>query len=452
MNLQRVLAAVLLVLAAWAAEPVPFADGETVVFVGDSITHDGRWHRSIADFYATRFPERRIAFINAGLSGDTAGGALRRLADDVLRWKPTTTVVMLGMNDCGRDAYKPGSDGDAQMQAIRERMLATYGDNMGRLAAGLAAPERRLVLLTPSPYEDAAILASANLPGANAGLGRGAAQVAALARSAGAALVDLHAPMTALDRERQRQDPAFTLIGPDRVHPGSPGHLVMAWLFLRAQGVPALVSRTVIDAGARTTTAENATISGAVFAPRSLTFTLAARSLPFPITADARPALAWAPIAADLDREELVVRGLAAGTWTLAIDDAVIAGYPAAELAAGVDLALVATTPQYRQAQQVLMRQEERRALERRLRAVAMVEWRLLKPGEADLGDPAQVLAAIDRRLAEQPAPFLRTMLEECRASRSEVPALRERLLALSETVRQAAQPVPRRYRLTLAP
>jgi len=445
----RFLFLALIVQVVVAAEQLrAFADGEVVAFVGDSITHDGRWHRYIAEFYATRFPDRRIIFINAGVSGDSAGGALQRLDADVLSWKPTTAVVMLGMNDVGRDAYRPGSDGDAQMQAIRERHLTTYADNLGKLAARLGATCQRLVLVTPSPYEDTATLAAANLPGCNAALGRASQTVARLAAERQAGLVDLHAPMTTLDRLRQQQDPAFTLIGIDRVHPGSPGHLVMAWLFLKAQGVPALVSRTAADVLARTAQVENATISDIAFQDGGLSFTLSARCLPFAIADDARPALAYAAIEAELDREEVQVAYLAEGTWMLDIDGSPVGTWTAAEFAKGVPLGLNAKTPQYRQALQVQRLCEERRTVEHRLRAVAMVEYRVFKVGEVDLTRPDLVAAAIEQRLAANPAPYLRKMLEECRTSRPEVAPLRARVQAMSETIRLAAQPKSHKYRI----
>jgi lysophospholipase L1-like esterase len=448
------IAAWALALVAWAGEPVvlaPFADGEVVVFVGDSITHDGRWHRCIADFYATRYPDRHIVFINAGIAGDNASGTLLRVDADVLRWKPSTAVVMLGMNDCGRDAYRPGSDTDQQMLAIRERSLTNYHDNMLKLATQLRAATRHLILITPSPYEDTAKLIAPNLPGANGGLRRGAEMVSGIADSTKAALVDVHAPMTAMNLDGQRQDPAFSLIGPDRVHPASPGHLVMAWLLLKAQGVPALVSRTEIDAKTRSAQAEHAAVSAATFSDGSITFTLAGKCLPFPITDDARPALAYTSIEADLDREELMVANLADGLWRIEIDGAAIGNYGAADLGKGVNLALVNKTPQYRQALLVQMMNEERRNLEQRLRSVAMVEYRLFKSGEVDLSDPAKVMAAIDQRLAAKPAEWIRKVLEECRSSRAQVPALREQVLAMSETIRLAAQPKPHTYRIIRA-
>ena len=74
-------ATVLLFLVALAGACVaePFRDGDTVVFFGDSITHGGLYHKYIVDFYRTRFPERKIRFVNSGIGGDTAAGAMKRV-------------------------------------------------------------------------------------------------------------------------------------------------------------------------------------------------------------------------------------------------------------------------------------------------------------------------------------------------------------------------------------
>lgn len=198
-----------------------FRDGETVCFLGDSITHGGRFHSHVYDYYLTRFPERAIRFVNAGVSGDSARGAMGRLAEDVIDKRPSAVVVMLGMNDVGRGNYV--ADPDAGKKA----------------------------------------------------------------------------------------DPAFTIIGPDRVHPGPPGHLMMAWLFLKAQGAPALVSRVAIDATAgRVTVSENARVGGPVRSGDGWSFTVLAGALPFPIEDAARPLLALAPVERDLNQEILKVEDL----------------------------------------------------------------------------------------------------------------------------------------------
>ena len=71
-----------------AAEPTTadqlFADGSVIALIGDSITHGGRWHRYVAEYIATRFPDRSIRFLNGGIAGDSASGVLTRLDRDDL--------------------------------------------------------------------------------------------------------------------------------------------------------------------------------------------------------------------------------------------------------------------------------------------------------------------------------------------------------------------------------
>jgi acyl-CoA thioesterase-1 len=101
------LVALLLIGAAWALWPraerrspraaAPPA-GSTVVFLGDSITHGHRLPGSAA------FPHRLgqalgVQTINAGISGDTTDGGLRRIEQDVLAHRPGVVVVGLGVND-----------------------------------------------------------------------------------------------------------------------------------------------------------------------------------------------------------------------------------------------------------------------------------------------------------------------------------------------------------------
>lgn len=452
------LLALLLVLPLVAAEPAaapPFADGEVVALVGDSITHNGRWHRYLADYYATRFPGRTVRFFNCGISGDSAGGVLARLDADILVHKPTAAVVMLGMNDVGRDSYKEGTDTDAKVVARRKQSLDGYQANMAKLVERLkAGGVQRLVLVTPSPFDQTARLPKENLPGVNDALARCGVFVAGLAARNGAGVVDLNGPMTALNRERQTADPAFTLVGADRVHPGPPGHLVMAWLFLKAQGAPALVSRTVLDVQARRAVAvEGATVDNLAWRDDGVTFTLAEQVLPWPIEADARKALAWAPITRDLNRQELVVTGLPAGRHVLSIDGTVVGDWSAADLATGVDLAAIATTPQAVQARAVQVLCEERRAIQASLRSIAYVELKWFKPGTVDFKDAAATSAALDGFVAKggATAGYYRSVAETYRKTKPDAPRMWRRVDELTGLIRAAAQPVQHRFVLARA-
>src|SRR5271167_1886189 len=87
-------------------------DGDTVVFYGDSITHQRLYTAFTEAYVLTRFPQLRVNFISSGYSGDRvsggSGGTIdQRLAHDVFPYHPTVVTVLLGMND---GEYRPYDD------------------------------------------------------------------------------------------------------------------------------------------------------------------------------------------------------------------------------------------------------------------------------------------------------------------------------------------------------
>ena len=369
-----------------------FKDGETVCFFGDSITHGGRFHSIIYDYYLTRFPERTLHFVNAGVSGDSAGGAQGRLTEDITEKKPTSVAVMFGMNDVNRGSYV--ADPDAQKKAAQQAALDGYRKNMEKLVARLRgeAGEPRLLFITPSPFDQTGVNSRTNnQPGCNDGLGKCAEMVRDLAKKNNGTVVDFHGPMTAFNLERQKSDPTYTIVGPDRVHPGAPGHLMMAWLFLKAQGAPALVSKVVVDA-AKPGVVESAQaqVSDVATKDGALTFKVLEKALPFPVDDAAKPILALLPIERDLNQETLAVTGLGKGTFELLIDGVAVGQYTDEALAKGVNLAFNEATPQVKQAKAVAKQNELRRSTESVLRNYAAVRW-FLKHRQVNPDDLAAV-------------------------------------------------------------
>lgn len=348
-----------LVFAVWllggGARAELFQDGETVVFLGDSITAGGSYQTMIADYFLTRFPERTIRFVNAGRPGDTAGGSLARLQEDVIDRNPTSVSIMFGMNDVSRGSYVANPDErktTAQRQAV-SRFQANMETVVDRIRAGAGNP--KLLFITPSPFDQTVMVdKDNNQPGCNDGLGRCAEIVRELAAKNHGAMVDFHGPMTALNLEQQKKDPKWTIIGGDRVHPGAAGHLMMAWLFLKTQGAPSVVSTIAVDAAAgRVAEAVNAEVTAVAARDGRLTFTVLEKALPFPIDPAAAGVLEILPIEKDLNQQILSVRGLAAGSYELQIDGLEVGRYSAQDLERGINLAFNEATPQFKQAQTV---------------------------------------------------------------------------------------------------
>ena len=86
-----------------------FQDGQTVLFIGDSITDCGRraaaaplgegYVSLLVEMITARWPERRIRYINKGIGGDRVTGLRNRWQDDVIRHQPDWVSVKIGIND-----------------------------------------------------------------------------------------------------------------------------------------------------------------------------------------------------------------------------------------------------------------------------------------------------------------------------------------------------------------
>jgi hypothetical protein len=153
--------------------------------------------------------------------------------------------------------------------------------------------------------------------------------------------------------EQRAKDPAAFIGGGDAVHPGPPGHTIMAWAILKGLGATSLVSQAEINVGQKKVAAKRCQITNVKFADGVLGFDRADESLPMPIDARAEPALKIAPILEDLNRYELKVMGLQGDSYDVTIDGEAAATVTKDELAKGWNMAL-AKGPIAKQAQDVL--------------------------------------------------------------------------------------------------
>lgn len=87
--------------------------GQTIVFIGDSITDAGRMEpayepfgRGYVHFAANtllaKYPDYRLNIINTGVSGDTVRLLAKRWDRDCIEYKPDVVSVMIGINDLWR--------------------------------------------------------------------------------------------------------------------------------------------------------------------------------------------------------------------------------------------------------------------------------------------------------------------------------------------------------------
>ncbi|MBL9215123.1 MAG: arylesterase [Opitutaceae bacterium] len=134
------LAGLLLGLAAALAAPLRAAETRTLVFFGDSLT--AGYGLDPDEAYPALIQRKidaaglRWRVVNAGLSGETTAGGLRRL-DWILRQRVDLFVIELGGND-GLRGIDPEAT-RANLQALIERIRARYPDVIVVLA-GMQLP------------------------------------------------------------------------------------------------------------------------------------------------------------------------------------------------------------------------------------------------------------------------------------------------------------------------
>lgn len=386
------IAIVLVILLCFSTSPkaqniTPFKDGDRAVFLGNSITHGGHYHSYIWLYYMTRFPEMRITISNAGIGGDRAIEMVKRLDGDVFSKRPTVLLTTFGMNDSGYFEY----NGDQPEKFADEKVKESHDAYMQMEARFKNLENTRIVLMGSTPYDETAVI-EGNTPfkNKNKAMLRIVDFQRESAKDNGWEFFDFNQPMTALNEQFQKNNPTFTLCGNDRIHPDNDGHMVMAYLFLKAQGFTGKkVADINVDASKMSIiSSSNCQITNLKKTSTGITFDYLANSLPYAMDTIARgwgqkksqaEAVKSVPFIDEMNKEMLTVKGLK-GNFKLMIDGENIGTWSTKDFAAGINLATLTNTPQYQQALKVMFLNEERWEIEGRFREYAWVQFNFLLP------------------------------------------------------------------------
>ncbi|MGV3509687.1 MAG: SGNH/GDSL hydrolase family protein [Sphingobacteriaceae bacterium] len=363
----------------------PFKAGDRVVFAGNSITEAGLYGSYIWLYYMTHFPDRKISVHNAGIGGDVAGQIYSRLEGDILAKKPTVLAVTFGMNDSRYFEYNsPNPKVDEFVKTSHDSYLKI--ENELQQLKGV-----KKVLMSSPPYDETVKLKEGNL---FKGKGKTIEKIIEFQKSSAIknnwSFVDFYYPMTEINVREQRTNPSYTNTGPDRIHPGSAGHFIMAYLFLKAQG---LSNNYVADVNMNYTSgklvkATNAMVNSIIKTDNGIKFDYLANSLPYPIDTVPRvwmnqqvqsEALQVIPFNDEFNNERLVVKGLPVSSYTIKIDGKEIAQVSSEELSDGINLAVFKNAPQYQQALKILALNNERKEIEGKFRNYYWVNYNFLK-------------------------------------------------------------------------
>ncbi len=418
----------------------------TYAFLGNSITHDGRYHSYFELFLLTRYPDVDFEFINAGVAGDQAGIALGRLQDDLLVQNPDVVTVMFGMNDIGRNLYGRENLEVDSMIRKQQQNLSNYATNLDSLTRIILNSGAELVLFTPSIYEqNAKNLAAPNMYGCNDALKECALMVKESQKEHDTYLVDHFSVMDSLNTLLQKNNPDTTIVGPDRVHPQDAGHFIMAYNIIRQLEYSPIVASTEINAAEKQINALNAKIDNIHFDADGLDFTYTPGSLPFPTT-EFQDVAEFIGFNKNMNKELLKIQELSPGNYILTIDSEPIAVFKSQTLKEGINLSDYVTPQQAYAGKIATLIEHKREIISGKMRNVAFIEY-FYAPEVMSAKDSIEALKIIDNRLAKDEGKsyygYLESQVNLYKEVKKELPELKHRIDSLNQEINQLRRNIP---------
>lgn len=377
-NIAVCLLSFLLVYTSYAQEIKPFKDGDRAVFLGNSITHAGFYESYIWLYYMTHFPDRKVHVLNGGSGGDVVGNMNARFEDDILRMDPNIVILTFGMNDSG---YYGSEDPELSKERV-EKSLHDFELIQQKFKKH---PEITPIIMSSSPYDETQQEKGDVFKGKTKTMEKIVAFQKKAAKENGWGYVDLFSPMIDINLKQQKIDPTYSVLGTGRIHPGKGGHLIMAAIFLKNQGLAGKpVANVVIDAKkANIEKSTNAEVYLLNTSSDRVSFMYEANSLPYPIDSTSAlwdnpqklsDALEVYPFMKEFNQEILQINNLKKGNYLLIIDGEKITQFSADNLSKGINMALLSNTPQYKQAKNVMFLNEQRSEIEGKLREYYWVQ------------------------------------------------------------------------------
>ena len=270
-------------------------------------------------------------------------------------------------------------------------------------------PNTDIILMGSSPYDETAKIENNPFKNKNKAMLRIVDFQRKSAQENRWSFIDLSEPMTSINEQMQKSDPAFTLCGGDRIHPDNDGHMVMAYLFLKAQGFAGKeVACMEINASKISVkTSTNCTITNLKKTTTGISFDYLAEALPYPLDTLARgwgqkrsqaKALESVPFMQEMNREILQVKELK-GKYRLLIDNEEIGIWAAEDFSKGINLAALTNTPQYQQALTLMYLNEERWDIERRFRDYMWIQYHFFREKGLLFADNLDAIKAMDENM-----------------------------------------------------
>lgn len=313
-----------------AAKEREFAigDGDTVVFLGDSITA-ARGYSKIVELYTLmRYSERHVRFWNAGKGGDTASGSVERLEREVFSHGATVVTVSFGVNDIGW-----GTKADEEHKKL-------YLAGIRRIVEECRRRNVRPWICSPAITNEDPEKAEAGF------LQKMSDEGLALAKSLGAGTIDISREMREIQRRILQANAAekdktklIRLHVEDGVHLNDLGQLAMAYAMLKGLGATGEVSEAIVDATAgKAVKASGCEITEVRKLSDGVSFVRRDFALPMNLGVLSALQYRFVPVPEGLNRYLLAVKGLEPGRYTVRAEGRLLGTMDAQQLAGGMNI------------------------------------------------------------------------------------------------------------------
>lgn len=316
------------------------AAGDKVGFIGDSITHGSAgisYYAMFMTYMATRYPDKKIEAYNFGRSGGSTGDVNTRYPFDMGEFTFNKAFILMGMND-------------------RSTATATYEQRMGALMDTLKSKNIKTMLLSTTIYDDQRDSSSNTDNTSTSNLTKISDSIKKMAQERGLSFTNLYKSLRDCNTTLLAKTPSLGVINTDRIHPNETGHYIMMYNIMRNLNMSGEVATVVINgSNASVSKASNCTVDSARYIGANLHFNYQAKALPLPATNGYKTIMnnGLFDLEGNINREIISVTGLAAGNYDLEAGGTVLGTYTAAQLAAGVNIAGMASAPGQKKAVKV---------------------------------------------------------------------------------------------------
>ena len=214
---------------------------DRLAICGDSITEQKKYSVLMEAYIVAARSDLHVTVRQYGWSGEQAGGFLKRMDNDVLRFKPTIATTCYGMNDF---RYVPKDDAIAETYRQNQTaVVRKFKDAGARVVLGSSGTIHSVPPWVKSAKGTWETLNLALLNFRNIDI--------EVAKAEGVSFADVYWPMLLKGYEsRAKFGAGFKLEGNDGVHPGWAGHVMMATAYLEGLGLRGDVGQINVDLAA----------------------------------------------------------------------------------------------------------------------------------------------------------------------------------------------------------